>query len=103
MAKNAAVNEEAPTLADLVERLGDIPLDRIRTHPPPGTATEDDVVAARDGPTRLLCELIDGTLVEKPMGTEESLVASLIVHLLWSYLDEHKIGKALGEGGMLRL
>jgi hypothetical protein len=28
----------------LVHRLGGIPLERIRLHPPPGTATEQDVI-----------------------------------------------------------
>ena len=32
------------TLAQLVERLGRIPLERIRLHPYPGTATEEDVL-----------------------------------------------------------
>ncbi len=36
------------TLADLLERLGGVPLDRIRFHPAPGTATIDDVVRILD-------------------------------------------------------
>src|SRR5437763_15034566 len=52
------------TLRDLVDRLGDIPLERIRFHPAPGTATEADVLARPDGVKRL-CELVDGVLVEK--------------------------------------
>ena len=35
------------TLADLLHQLGDIPTERIRRHPAPGTATEQDVIAAR--------------------------------------------------------
>ena len=69
------------TLADLWKRLGDIPLDRIRFEPPPGTATEEDVLELdrREG---RLCELVDGTLVEKAVGAAESYVAWLLGHLL---------------------
>ena len=34
------------TLADLCQRLGGIPLERIWFHPAPGTATEKDVIEA---------------------------------------------------------
>ena len=34
------------TLADVVRRLGGVPLDRIRARPAPGTATEDDLLKA---------------------------------------------------------
>lgn len=90
------------TLADLIERLGDIPAERIRFHPLPGTATERDVIAARSGPDRQLCELVDGVLVEKPVATFESVVAFLLGHYLWSYLEENDIGVVLGPDGMMR-
>jgi hypothetical protein len=45
------------TAADLVERFGAIPLWRIRLEPPPGAATEEDVIAIRDREKRL-CELV---------------------------------------------
>jgi hypothetical protein len=63
------------TFADLHNRLGEVPLDRIRMKPAPGTATEEDLRRARK-PT---CELVDGVLVEKPMGTRESLLAAYII------------------------
>jgi hypothetical protein len=34
------------TVAELTEWLGDIPPERVRIHPWPGTATESDVLAA---------------------------------------------------------
>ncbi len=34
------------TVADLLDRLGRIPPERIRMQPPPGTATEADVLEA---------------------------------------------------------
>jgi Uma2 family endonuclease len=95
---------EAPeTVADLVESLGGIPLERIRMRPLPGTATEKDVIAEREGPMRRLCELIDGVLVEKPMGTRESLLAGVIVQVLGSFVDERDLGIVLGADGILRL
>ncbi len=36
--------KQPETLAELVEHLGGIPLERIRMDPPPGTATEEDVL-----------------------------------------------------------
>jgi Uma2 family endonuclease len=103
MATDAKDPDAVETLAELVERLGDVPLERIRMRPPPGTATEQDVVAARQAPGRRLCELVDGVLVEKAMGTRESLLAGLILHVLWNYLEQNDLGQALGADGMLRL
>lgn len=62
------------TAADLVERFGPIPLGRIRFHPPPGEATQRDVVEIHDREDRL-CELVDGVLVEKTVGTLPGLFA----------------------------
>ena len=39
-----AVGSSIDTLAELVERLGGVPLERIRFRPYPGTATEEDVI-----------------------------------------------------------
>jgi hypothetical protein len=90
------------TLADLVQRLGDIPLERIRLRPPPGTATEADVLISPDGVKRL-CELVDGVLVEKPMGYYESRLALILAQWLLNFLDQHDLGIVTGESGPLRL
>jgi Uma2 family endonuclease len=91
------------TFAELLEQLGDVPLDRIRMRPPPGTATEEDVVAAWRAPRKRLCELVDRVLVEKAMGTKEGLLGGLIVHLLWDYLEDKDVGLAFGADGPFRL
>ena len=57
----------AVTVAELLHYLGDIPAERVRLQPAPGTATETDVVAVNEQENRL-CELVDGILVEKTMG-----------------------------------
>jgi hypothetical protein len=69
------------TLADLRRRLGGIPLERIWFHPAPGTATEKDVVEAEERQNRL-CELVDGTLVEKAIGFDESRLAIELSHVI---------------------
>ena len=93
---------EPQTLADLWVRLGRIPLERIRLHPAPGTATEDDVVRVDEHENRL-CELVDGTLVEKAMGAEESNVAWLIGSFIGAYLAQNTLGTCLGVDGFLRI
>jgi Uma2 family endonuclease len=48
-------------------------------------------------------ELVDGVLVEKSVGTREALLGGIIVHLLWDFLEQHKLGKALPGDAWLRL
>jgi Uma2 family endonuclease len=91
------------TVADLLERLGDIPPHRVRMKPYPGTATEQDVIAAEAAPEKRLCELIDGTLVEKEMGQYESRLAVILAHFIETYLDTHNLGVCFGEAAMLRI
>jgi Uma2 family endonuclease len=90
-------------VADLVKRLGDIPLDRIRIWPPLGTATGKDVVAAAEAAEKHLCELIDGVLVEKAVGASESLLAAILIEVLGAFVRKHDLGVVLGEGGMLQI
>jgi Uma2 family endonuclease len=90
------------TLADLLEQLGDVPLCRILVEPAPGTATEQDVIDVEAREKRL-CELVDGVLVEKPMGFYESRVAIVLSHFLENFLDEHDLGIVVGEAGMMRM
>ena len=90
------------TFADLQRRLGGVPLERIHLYPWPGLATEKDVldVHARTG---RLCELVDGILVEKPMGFYESVLAMTIGRTIGNYLKDHNLGIVAGEAGMLRI
>jgi len=88
------------SLADLLDRLGDVPLDRIRVHPAPGTATEDDLIA---GCEDRLCELVDGVLIDKAVGFHESLLATQLVRSIGRFLDEHDLGLVLGADTQLRL
>lgn len=106
---NPAVSEPAgagsplatPTVAHLLDRLGVGP-ERVLMQPLPGTATETDVVALNDR-TNQLAELVDGTLVEKAMGIQESHVAGLLLTLLNNWLRTNRIGKAFGADGLARI
>jgi Uma2 family endonuclease len=88
--------------AELMEQLGGVPLERILMQPPPGTATEKDVLAAERLPRKRLCELIDGVLVEKAMGIRESMLAAFLVHLIHDFLGDDPGGIVLGADGMIR-
>ena len=90
------------TVADLLDRLGGIPARRVRLHPPPGTATDEDAIAAESRYGRL-CELVDGTLVEKAVGFQESLLALIIAQLLGEFVRPRRLGAIAGEQGMMRV
>lgn len=89
--------------ADLLELLGDVPLERIMARPAPGTATEADVVAAMERPRKRLCELVRGVLLEKVMGLKESRIGGIVFHHMESYLEVHDLGIAVPADGPLRL
>ena len=90
------------TVADLLKRLGDVPAERVRLDPHPGTAKERDVIAARerDG---VLCELVDGVLVEKPMGSEESNWTAFLIWHLMNVVVRDDLGKVYAPDGPVRL
>jgi len=87
--------------ADLAHRLGNIPLTRVRLVPAPGTATEEDLIIANER-KQGICELIDGALVEKPMGHYESYLTVILIGYLLDYLKVNPIGYVIGESGSTR-
>lgn len=90
------------SLADLQRHLGDVPANRIRLFPPPGTATIEDALALADHED-IHCELVDGVLVEKDMASFESILAGILIYLLNQYLETRPLGVVSGEGGQLRI
>jgi Uma2 family endonuclease len=90
------------TVGELLARLGDIPAERVLWSPRPGTARERDLLRYLDRDNRL-CELIDGTLVEKPMGQRESSLAVWLIVFIGQYLEQHPIGQVYGADGPFRL
>jgi Uma2 family endonuclease len=85
-----------------LKRLGNIPAERVRLNPTPGTATEKDVLDVLDRENRP-CELVEGTLVEKAVGYEESELALLIGTLLNNFVRPRKLGIVTGADGTIRL
>jgi len=90
------------TVADMLEQLGNVPPNRVRLIPAPGTATEQDLLDLLDHQDRI-CELVDGVLVEKTMGYIESLLAIALSGYLRDFVKTHKLGIILGEAGTLRI
>jgi Uma2 family endonuclease len=98
----SATVEQNQTVADLLDRLGGIPASRVRLVPTPGTATEQDVIDVHDRTNRL-CELVDGVLVEKVMGFDESRFSVLLATFLVAFLNRNDIGTIVGADGIMRL
>jgi Uma2 family endonuclease len=90
------------TVDDLLHELGDVPPSRVRLHPSPGQATVQHVIDVHAREKRL-CELVDGTLVEKPTGLRESIIAIALASALREFVIARKLGVVSGEAGMMRL
>lgn len=86
--------QEWLTLQDLLDRLGGISPERIRLHPNPGTATQEDLLDPQQYRLRTQrLELIDGILVEKaPMGWFESVLATVLAGRILAYLERNPLG-----------
>ena len=94
--------ETIDTVADLLDRLGGVPPERVRWRPLPGTATDKDVIDADCHEDRL-CELVDGTLVEKAMGFRESALGMSLGRWLMDFVNPRNLGIVSGESGMMRI
>jgi Uma2 family endonuclease len=90
------------TIADLLAHLGDVPPNRVRLRPTPGTATARDVIEVRERERRL-CELIDGVLVDKTMGFLESALAAFILVRLDLVARARGFGIVLGADATMRI
>lgn len=90
------------TVADMLKRLGGISPRRVRMNPLAGTATERDLLAVLDHTNRL-CELVDGTLVEKVTGYEGGYLALWLGGLMSVHAEEHDLGIAAGADAAVRL
>ncbi len=88
----------AADLLKVVERLG-VPAHRVLLNPPPGEATEKDLLRCK----RKFVELVDGVLVEKAMGWYESRLGAVLVGFLETYLLEHDLGIVLESQGLMRV
>jgi len=98
---NTAAEDDIPTFADWVARLGDVPLNRILMKPEPGTATVADVLAAEA--KGHLCELVDGVLVEKVYDCRNSVVATWLASRILDFVIPRRLGVVTGAKGPLRM
>jgi Uma2 family endonuclease len=90
------------SMKDVWNHVGQVPMERIRMDPPPGFATEKDVIAIHNREERL-CELVDGILVEKTTGWSESAVASRLASFLGLFIDKDELGFVTGPDAAIRL
>jgi Uma2 family endonuclease len=97
-----AIPPRFQSAAEWLHSLGDVSLERIVFDPWPGTATEQDMIRMVERDKRFV-ELLDGTLVEKPMGNYESMIAALISHAILSFVLPRKLGAVAGEQSMVRM
>lgn len=99
---NSKASLKIRTLADMMRRLGDVPLERVRFDPPMGSATVADVERIRATEGRL-CELVEGILLEKAMGMTESTFAGFILGMLNAFVIPRNLGKVAGADGALQI
>ena len=88
--------------AEWLAAFGGVPLSRIIFDPWPGTATEADLLLFVERDKRL-CELIDGTLVEKPVGYIEAIIAMNLAGELIAYARRTNAGVVSGPDSTLRM
>ncbi|HEX8914358.1 MAG TPA: Uma2 family endonuclease [Humisphaera sp.] len=88
--------------AEWMQALGNVPIERVVFDPWPGTATEADLLRLVERDKRL-CELIDGTLVEKPVGYWESRIAVRLAAFLLAFVESRDLGAVLGPDATLRM
>jgi Uma2 family endonuclease len=89
-------------LGELLRRLGGIPASRVCLDPPPGRATKRDLVRLHNRGDKLY-ELVDGTLVEKPMGSPESYIAHELGRLLGNHVADHDLGYMYTTDALIEL
>ncbi len=88
--------------AEWLRAFGGVPLERIIFDPWPGTATEADLLLFVERDKRL-CELIDGTLVEKPVGYWEGVIAQELGRHLSNYVTPRNLGAVSGADSTMRM
>jgi Uma2 family endonuclease len=90
------------TLADVLHDLGGVSPKRIRLRPPPGKATEADLIRIQAHEKRHY-ELVDGVLVEKVMGAPQACVTSDLIFSVKLFLRENDLGFVMTPDGPTRL
>ncbi|GAC1466777.1 MAG: Uma2 family endonuclease [Isosphaeraceae bacterium] len=94
--------QDFKTVGELLDRLGNVPPNRVRLSPSPGTATESDLTQVNDR-EGVICELVDGVLLEKTIGFDESRLAALLIAHLVNFARVGDLGIVTGPDGPARL
>lgn len=102
MAEPLPASNQALRTEELLELFGQISPKRIRTVPPPGKATERDLIALH-GTDDSTFELIAGVLLRKGSGARESHLAGTIRSALRRFARAHALGLVVGAGGLVRV
>jgi Uma2 family endonuclease len=102
MSTTAAQKTRFTTVADVQERLGNIPETRILLNPTPGTATVQDWLEASNSTSTPLCELVDGILVEKAKSFYSAHISMWIGSMLFSFIADKNLGAVAGSKGPIR-
>jgi len=89
------------TFAEVLARLGDVPPERVLSHPEPGTATPDDLLNPAITQGRGV-ELIDGILLEKHMGFLGDSLAFWLGVQLYNFASVENLGVFAGSQGLIR-
>ena len=98
----SVISPPIKTLADLLDRLGGVPLERIRFRPFPGTATVQDVIDVERLEGRL-CELVEGVLLQKVTGFARSGQVAFLAGLLNAFVIPRNLGLVTGPDGAVEL
>ena len=88
--------------AEYWQSIGSIPLKRILLDAPFSLAMESDVLWLI-AEHKQYCELIDGTLVEKAVGSFEDLIATMLLTSLNAFVQARKLGIATGSACIIRV
>jgi Uma2 family endonuclease len=89
-------------IAALLESLGGVPPERVCFDPIPGQATKKDLLRQIAKRGRLY-ELVDRTLVEKPMGHPEAYLAQELGYFVRHFLATHDLGFITGADDLVEV
>jgi Uma2 family endonuclease len=88
---------------ELQEYLGHVPLERILMEPAPGEATVKDLLRIVERKEAIV-ELVHGTLVEKPMGFSQAVLAGYLLRTLINFLEQFEdVGICAGADATMRM
>ena len=86
---------------EFLANLGGVPLHRVVFDPPPGTVTGEFYDSIGGEWQGRLVELVDGTLVRKAVGFDESVIGGNFFGRAWDFVRAAKLGVvAMADGGV---